>query len=312
MAQYASLLVKQGCGIVLPEIMEVLNMEIKKVCVVGSGIMGGGIAQVSAQAGYEVIMVDVKQEFLDRGLGAIKNSLGKFVKKDMMNQADVDKILAKIHTSTDLKDAVKDADCVIEAVFERAEVKLQVFRQLEEACPEQTILASNTSGIPIGLLASATRRLDKVIGVHFMNPVPMMKSVEVIKSLLTSEETLKASVDFVKSLGKEPVVVKDSPGFIVNRIGAVMWNEAAKVLGENLATIEDIDKITRLSFGWPMGPFELLDLLGIDVVTDFLEGVYQQTGWERYKPAPVLKRMVEIGYVGRKVGKGFYEVFGKK
>jgi 3-hydroxybutyryl-CoA dehydrogenase len=285
-------------------------MAIKKVCVIGSGTMGSGIAQVSAQAGYETTMIDVKQEFLDRGLGIIKNSLGRFVQKEKIKQEEMNETLARLHTSIDVKDAAKDADYVIEAVFERAEVKLPIFGQLEDACPQETILASNTSGIPVSLLASATRRPKKVIGTHFMNPVPLMKGVEIVRTLLTSEETLEASLDFVKSLGKETVVVKDSPGFVTNRIITLVMNEAAKLLEENLASIEDIDKIEKLSHNWPMGPFELADLVGIDVIVDLLEGIYQQTGWERYKPAPLLKRMVEIGYTGKKVGKGFYELFG--
>ena len=284
-------------------------MAIKKVCVVGSGTMGNGIAQVSAQAGYETTMVDIKQEFVDRGMNAIKASLAKFVQKERIKQGDMDNTLARLHTSIDLKNAAKDADYVIEAVFERAEIKLPIFGQLEEICPKETILASNTSGIPVSLLASATKRPDKVIGVHFMNPVPLMKGVEIVRTLLTSEETLKVSLDFVKSLGKETVVVKDSPGFVTNRIITLVINEAAKLLEANLASIEDIDKIERLSHNWPMGPFELADLVGVDVLVDLLEGVYQQTGWERYKPAPILKRMVELGYTGRKVGKGFYQLF---
>jgi len=286
-------------------------MALKKVCVVGSGTMGSGIAQVSAQAGYETTMVDVKQELLDRGMNMIKSSLGKFVQKEKIKQEDMSKALARLHTSIDMRNAAKDADYVIEAVFERAEVKLPIFGQLEEICPKETILASNTSGIPVSLLASATRRPDKVIGTHFMNPVPLMKGVEIVKTLLTSEQTLKVSLDFVKSLGKETVVVKDSPGFVTNRIITLVMNEAAKLLEENLASIEDIDKIEKLSHNWPMGPFELADMVGIDVLVDLLEGVYQQTGWERYKPAPILKRMVELGYTGRKVGKGFYQVFGQ-
>jgi 3-hydroxybutyryl-CoA dehydrogenase len=288
-----------------------MDMAIKKVCVVGSGTMGNGIAQVSAQAGYETTMVDIKQEFVDRGMNAIKASLAKFVQKERIKQADMDNALTRLRTSVDMKNAAKDADYVIEAVFERAEIKLPVFGQLEEVCPEEAILASNTSGIPVSLLASATKRPDKVIGVHFMNPVPLMKGVEIVKTLLTSEETLKVSLDFVKSLGKETVVVKDSPGFVTNRIITLVINEAAKLLEANLATIEDIDKIERLSHNWPMGPFELADLVGIDVLVDLLEGVYQQTGWERYKPAPILKRMVELGYTGRKAGKGFYQLFGQ-
>ncbi|MCK5124114.1 MAG: 3-hydroxyacyl-CoA dehydrogenase family protein [Dehalococcoidia bacterium] len=285
-------------------------MAIRKVCVIGSGTMGSGIAQVSAQAGYETTMIDVKQEFLDRGLGIIKTSLGRFVQKERISQEEMNETLAKLHTSIDMKNAAKDADYVIEAVFERAEVKLPIFGQLEGICPQETILASNTSGIPVSLLASATRRPKKVIGTHFMNPVPLMKGVEIVKTLLTSEETLELSLDFVKSLGKETVVVKDSPGFVTNRIITLVMNEAAKLLEENLASIEDIDKIEKLSHNWPMGPFELADLVGIDVIVDLLEGIYQQTGWERYKPAPILKRMVEIGYTGKKVGKGFYQLFG--
>ena len=287
-------------------------MTIKKVCVIGSGTMGGGIAQVSAQAGYETTMVDIKQEFVDRGVKMIKASLAKFVEKEKIKQEEMNGTLARLRTSTDIRDAARDADYAIEAVFERADVKLPIFAQLEESCPKETILASNTSGIPISLLASATRRPEKVIGTHFMNPVPLMKGVEIVKSLLTSEDTLKVSLGFVQSLGKETVVVKDSPGFVTNRIVTLVMNEAAKLLEEDLASIEDIDKIERLSHNWPMGPFELADLVGIDVVVDLLEGIYQQTGWERYKPAPLLKRMVEIGYTGRKAGKGFYQLFGQK
>ena len=287
-------------------------MTIKKVCVIGSGTMGGGIAQVSAQAGYETTMVDIKQEFVDRGVKMIKASLAKFVEKEKIKQEEMNGTLARLRTSIDIRDAARDADYAIEAVFERADVKLPIFAQLEESCPKETILASNTSGIPISLLASATRRPEKVVGTHFMNPVPLMKGVEIVKSLLTSEDTLKVSLGFVQSLGKETVVVKDSPGFVTNRIVTLVMNEAAKLLEEDLASIEDIDKIERLSHNWPMGPFELADLVGIDVVVDLLEGIYQQTGWERYKPAPLLKRMVEIGYTGRKAGKGFYQLFGQK
>jgi 3-hydroxybutyryl-CoA dehydrogenase len=285
-------------------------VAIKKICVIGSGTMGSGIAQVSAQAGYETTMVDIKREFLDRGMNMIKSSLGKFVQKERIKQEDMNKALARLHPSVDMRNAAKDADYVIEAVFERAEIKLPIFGQLEEICPRETILASNTSGIPVSLLASATKRPDKVIGTHFMNPVPLMKGVEIVKTLLTSEQTVKTSLDFVKSLGKETVVVKDSPGFVTNRIITLVMNEAAKLLEENLASIEDIDRIEKLSHNWPMGPFELADMVGIDVLVDLLEGIYQQTGWERYKPAPILKRMVELGYTGRKVGKGFYQLLG--
>ncbi len=287
-------------------------MEIKKVCVVGAGTMGNGIAQVVAQAGYETTMVDVKQEFLDKGLAAIKSSLGRFVERGRLSRQGMEKALANIHVTIDLATGAADADYVVEAVFERVEVKAPLFKQLDEICPKHSILASNTSGIPIGLLASTTKRPDKVIGMHFFSPVPMMKGLEVVKSLLTSEETLRVSLDFAKSIGKEAVVVKDSPGFVTNRIIPLVMNEAAKLAEENLASVEDIDKVVRLSFNWPMGPFELLDLVGVDVVVDLLEGIYQQTGWERYKPTRLLKRMVEVGYLGRKVGKGFYTLFAEK
>jgi 3-hydroxybutyryl-CoA dehydrogenase len=287
-------------------------MAIKKVCVIGSGTMGSGIAQVSAQAGYETTMVDIKQEFVDRGMNIIKTSLAKFVEKQRINQEQMNEALARLRTSIDMKDAAKDADYVVEAVFERVEIKRPIFEQLEEICPKETILASNTSALPISLFASATRRPDKVIGAHFMNPVPLMKSMEVVRSLLTSDETVKITLDFARSLGKEPVLVKDSPGFVANRIYMLTVNEAAKVLEESVASIEDVDKLMRLSFNWPMGPFELADLVGIDVVVDLLEGIYQQTGWERFKPSPLLKRMVELGYTGRKAGKGFYQLFGAK
>lgn len=287
-------------------------MEIRKVCVVGAGTMGNGIAQVVAQAGYETTMVDVKQEFLDRGLAVIKSSLSRFVERGRLTRQSMEKALANIHATIDLAAGAADADYVIEAVFERVEVKAPLFQQLDEICPKHSILASNTSGIPIGLLASTTKRPDKVIGMHFFSPVPMMRGLEVVSSLLTSEETLRVSLDFAKSIGKEAVVVKDSPGFVTNRIIPLVMNEAAKLAEENLASVEDIDKIVRLSFNWPMGPFELLDLVGVDVAVDLLEGIYQQTGWERYKPARLLKRMVEVGYLGRKVGKGFYTLFAEK
>ena len=285
-------------------------MALKKIVVIGSGTMGNGITQVVAQAGFNVTMVDVKQEFIDKGMAAIKASLGRFAEKGRISQADMDKAMGNINTSIDMKQAIKDADYVIEAVFERADVKLPVYKELEELAPKDTILASNTSSIPIGLLASATKRPDKVIGMHFFSPVPMMRGLEVVKSLLTSEETLRVSLEFGKAIGKETVVVKDSPGFVTNRLLPLVMNEGAKLLQEGLASMEDIDKICKLSFNWPMGPFELSDLVGIDVGVDLLEEVYKQTGWERYKPAPLLKRMVEIGYFGRKNGKGFYTLFG--
>ena len=287
-------------------------MDIKKVCVVGAGTMGNGIAQIVAQAGYETAMIDVKQEYLDRGLNAIKGSLARVVKKGTMTQDDADKVLARIKPYTDMKAAAANADYVIEAVFEKAEVKQPVLKLLDEICPEKTIIASNTSSIPISLLSAVTKRPQKVVGLHFFNPVPVMKLIEVVKSLTVSEETINVSVAFGKSLGKEPVVVKDSPGFIANRIANLAANEALKILEEGLASAEDIDKVCRLAFNWPMGLLQMVDLVGADVVMDLGESIYKETGWDRYKPAPILKRMVESGYLGNKANKGVYTLFGPK
>ncbi len=282
-------------------------MEIKRVCIVGIGVMGNGIVQVCAQAGYDTSVVDVSDDLLQRGLGNIKKSLSKFVEKGKLTQEQMNESVGRIKPTTNMKEGAKEADFVIEAVFERDDVKRDIFRQLDEICPSHTILASNTSTIPISLLGSATKRPEKVIGTHFMNPVPLMRGVEIIKALATSEETLNISLDFIHSLGKETAVVKDSPGFVTNRIMPLFLNEAAKLYEENLATVEDMDKIVRLSFNWPMGPFQLLDLIGIDTIVDVLEAVYIETGWERYKPVPVLKRMKEVGWTGRKTSKGFYD-----
>ena len=284
-------------------------MDIKKVCVVGAGTMGNGIAQVIAQSGYETAIVDVKQEFLDRAMGTIQGSLARLVKKETMDQSEADKVIARIKLTTDMKTAAKDADYVVEAVFERAEVKQPVLKELDGICPEHVILATNTSSIPISLLSSAVNRPEKLIGMHFFNPVPVMKLIEVVRSLTTSDETVAVSLEFGKSLGKEPVVVKDSPGFVANRIANIAANEALKVLEEGLASASDIDKICRLAFNWPIGFLEMIDLVGADVVLDLAETIYNQTGWERYKSAPILRRMVESGYIGRKAGKGFYTLF---
>jgi len=287
-------------------------MDIKKVCVVGAGTMGSGIAQVVAQSGYETAMVDVKQEFLDRAMGTIQGSLARLVKKETMEQSEADKVIARIKPTTDMKAAAKDADYAIEAVFEKAEVKQPVLKELDGICPEHTVLATNTSSIPISLLSSAVSRPEKLIGMHFFNPVPVMKLIEVVRSLTTSDETVAVSLDFGKSLGKEPVVVKDSPGFVANRIANVAANEALKILEDGLASAQDIDKICKLAFNWPMGFLEMIDLVGADVVLDLAETIYDQTGWERYKAAPILRRMVESGYMGRKVGKGFYTLFAEE
>jgi 3-hydroxybutyryl-CoA dehydrogenase len=285
----------------------VIKVDIKKVCVIGAGVMGSGIAQVCAQSGYATNIVDITDEILKKGLENIKKSLSKFVEKGKIAQKDMDETLGRIKTTTSREKGAKDVDLVIEAASEIIDIKKDIFSNLDKICPEHTIFASNTSTIPISLLGSVTRRQDKVIGIHFMNPVPLMRGVEVIKSIVTSEDTLNTSLKFVDSLGKESVVVKDSPGFISNRIMTLFVNEAVKLYETGLSTIEDIDKMTRLSFNWPMGPFQLIDLIGIDIVHDMLESIYRETGWERYKPAPLLKRMKEVGWLGRKSNKGFYD-----
>jgi 3-hydroxybutyryl-CoA dehydrogenase len=287
-------------------------MKIKKVCIIGAGTMGNGIVQVCAQAGYETVMCDLKQEFLDKGMAAIKNSLSIFVSKGKIKQTGMKKALALIHPSTNLRESAKNADFVIESVFERADVKRTVFNQLDEICPKHTILSSNTSSIPISLLGSMTKRPDKVIGLHFGNPVPVAPNMEIIRSLLTSDDTARISLAFTRSLGKEATLVKDSPGFVANRIIPLVINECAKMLEDDLASASDINEIIKRSLGAQLGPFTWAELAGVDVIVDLLEQIYQQTGWERYKPAPLLKRMAESGYLGRKTGKGFDQMFGVK
>ncbi len=211
------------------------------------------------------------------------------------------------NATTSLEEGAKGADFVIEAAYEDMKLKQEIFRDLDKICPEHAILGSNTSTFPITALAAVTERPDKVIGVHFMNPVPLMKGVEVIKALMTSEDTLSKTLEFVHSLGKETVTVKDSPGFVTSRMMCLILNEAVKMRENELASIEDIDKILRLSFNWPLGPFQLLDLIGIDIVTAVLNTIYNETGWERFKPAVLMTQMVRAGRTGRKVGRGFYE-----
>ena len=283
-----------------------MTMNVKRVCVVGIGVMGSGIAQVCAQSGYETSVVSRSAESLERGLGKIKDSLSRLVKKGHLKREDADAVMNSIHSSTSLEDCAKDADIVIEAVYEDMEVKRGVFTELDLICPAHTIIGSNTSTFPITALGAVTKRPEKVIGMHFMNPVPVMRGVEVAKSLMTSEDTVEKTLTFLRSLGKEPVIVKDSPGFITSRMMCLILNEAVKMYESGLASIEDIDKVLKLSFNWPQGPFQLLDLIGIDIVVAVLNTIYNETGWERFKPAVLMTQMVNAGWTGRKVGRGFY------
>ena len=281
-------------------------MEVKTFGVVGSGQMGNGIAQVAAAAGMNVIMSDIKEAFCQKGLATISGSLDRLLKKEKITQADKDAILARITTTTDLKDMTK-ADFVVEAAVEREDLKFQIFRDLDEICPEHVVLASNTSSIPIGSIAAQTSRPDKVIGMHFMNPVPMMKLVEVIKGIATSEETFKLTWDLSEKFGKVPAEADDYPGFIANRILMPMINEAVFCLYQSVGTKEDIDTVMKLGMAHPMGPLTLADLIGLDTCLAIMETLYDGFKDSKYRPCPLLRRYVEAGWLGRKTGKGFYD-----
>jgi 3-hydroxybutyryl-CoA dehydrogenase len=292
---------------------EGITMKIERVFVVGSGLMGNGITQVSAQAGYKVKMNDVKQEFCERGLEAIKSSLGKFLQKEKISQDHHDAALTNITTTTRLEDAA-DADLVVEAVFEDLEVKREVFGKLDQVCRPDTILATNTSAIPISLIAGATQRVDKVVGTHFFSPVPLMRLCEIIKGVQTSDETVSAAKDWAESVGKTTVVVKkDHAGFIANRLGLPMSLEAIRMLEAGVADPEDIDNAMKFGFNHPMGPLELADFTGIDILMNASLAIYNDTQDPKYFPPPLMQRMVASGLCGRKTGKGFYDYnSGKK
>jgi 3-hydroxybutyryl-CoA dehydrogenase len=279
--------------------------DIKQITIIGCGTMGNGIAQVFASCGYAVNLVDVKQEFLDRSVATISKSLDRFVKKEKITEEQKQQALANIKTTTDLNSA-KSAQLVIEAVNEDLNLKLEIFRKLDEICPADTILASNTSSLPITRLASATKRADKFIGMHFMNPVPMMKLVELIRGIATSDETTELIKQLSEALGKTPVEVNDYPGFVANRILMPMINEAAFALMEGVATTEAIDEVMKLGASHPMGPLTLADFIGLDVCQAILEVMHEGLGDPKYRPCPLLKKMVQAGYLGRKSGRGFY------
>ncbi|MBN1483643.1 MAG: 3-hydroxybutyryl-CoA dehydrogenase [Chloroflexia bacterium] len=280
-------------------------MEIRKVAVIGAGTMGRGIAQVFAQSGYETIMIDVVEEQLQDALASIKKFLGRSVEKGRLSQEELDGLLERLQPAGDLG-AAADADFVVEAASENVEIKKKIFGQLDELCRPEVILSSNTSSIPITLLAAATQRPDQVIGMHFMNPVPLMVLVEIIRGLPTSDETMTITVDLAEKLGKTPVEVNDFPGFISNRILMPMINEAVFALMEGVATKEAIDQIMILGMNHPMGPLALADLIGLDVCLAILEVMHGGLGDPKYRPCPLLRKYVDAGWLGRKSGRGFY------
>jgi 3-hydroxybutyryl-CoA dehydrogenase len=286
------------------------HMEIKKVCVLGAGIMGSGIAQVAAQAGFPVVMRDIEDRFVQKGLATIRQSLDRVVSKGKMEAGEAAAVMGRLRGTTDLKGALADADFVVEAVIEVMGVKKSLFKELDALCNPTAILASNTSGLSITEMAAVTRRPEKVIGVHFFNPVPVMKLVELIRGFVTSDDTLAVSRAFVEKLGKRPIEVKEAPGFAVNRILCPMINEAIFLYSEGIASAEDIDQGMVLGANHPIGPLALADLVGLDTLLHVLDGLHGELGEDKYRPAPLLRKMVRAGYLGRKSGKGFF-AYGK-
>lgn len=282
-----------------------MSTRIERVAVIGAGTMGSGIAQVFAQAGYSVQMIDISREQLASGLDSIQRATMRLAQKGRLSPDEQRAIIERIKTASALE-AANEAQLVVEAVIEEEKVKEQVLASIAEGAPPETILASNTSSISITRLAAATRHPDRVIGMHFMNPAPVMKLVEVIRGLFTSDETLAAVVEIVRGLGKTPVTVEDSPGFVLNRLLIPMINEAAYLLMEGAASREDLDTVMVLGANHPMGPLALADLIGLDTCLAIMEVLHREFGEDKYRPCPLLRKMVSSGNLGRKTGRGFH------
>lgn len=280
-------------------------MNVQTIMVIGAGQMGSGIAQVAAQAGFRVYLNDVQQPFVERGLATIAKNLSRNVEKGKLSEDDKQAILSRLVVSTDLADAA-EADFVIEAVTENMAVKTGIFSRLDEVCPPHTILASNTSSLPITEIASVTKRPEKVIGMHFMNPVPVMKLVEIIRGLQTADEVYQLTEDLSKQMGKVPVSVNDFPGFVSNRVLMPMLNEAIYCVYEGVATPEVIDEVMKLGMNHPMGPLQLADFIGLDTCLYIMEVLHEGFGDSKYRPCPLLRKYVKAGWLGKKSGRGFY------
>jgi len=282
------------------------DMNVKKVCVLGAGLMGSGIAQVCAQAGYRVAMRDIEQRFVDGGMNTIRRNLARDVEKGRKKKEEAETILGRIAPTLDLREAAHDADIVVEVVIEVMNAKKQVYQELEEIVPKDCLFFTNTSGLSITEMASVTKRPDRFIGTHFFNPVPVMKLLEIVRGYETSAETLAIAKDWGKSIGKDVIVVREAPAFVVNRILCTMLNEAFFVLGEGIASAEDIDKGMMLGCNHPIGPLALSDLVGNETLLRVMENMHSELG-DKYRPAPLLRQIVRAGRYGRKTGRGVFE-----